>query len=562
MGGGGITPIVAAAAGILLKGQDEGVSIGSNFKTINAIGDNIYAEADGNILNIYSPAPSYSDYFNQGAADVSNITTSNKYIAEPTTEGSPFSIGSWSGGELHWSTNNSSLIFSTTTTFSIESLITTLTAEIFGADNVTELAPYLQITIGSDLDSGWVNGIRIVISGFVAENSKYAADATIYYDMATILGGSSGRFNVKITHNNGISGIFIKTQNEIFYDSEPLTMIVSGVTIAENTPVFKYISGIKYYDLNSSFDLAVSDIDNKNADSWPADQLRINGSEYGIPSYDEAYSNITGHTAAHNNTNSSYAAIGSVTDDDYRYFGNTANLKATPLDWSAGTMVPSANDSILVDTHGTTSTNLIRYFDDESLRLQSDYSTSWDSTVALSADEALMMNSKIMVPNRSRLTGESTALNSNWTTYNPDLTRNYSSLGLGSGVSYFMKVDDTSGIFKTGFILTFAGSFVTDATVDLANEDLKIFVRKYAGSLGDTGTGANPLLLHGSEYNFVQFTDGDDGNPGSGNIREGSSSGNVVNSTFGSWQCRFGCFVEIMINNIAIEIDSIQFTFI
>lgn len=557
--GGGAGPSTAISApgggGSSIAWQDEGVAVGTDFGTINFIGADVEALADSGTLNVYVPPIDFSDFFNAGTALVPDISTTSRYISNPTTEGNPFKIGSWTAWTQQSTINNATLTYATSDIFSIKSLTTTFTASIFDADDITEIVPYLQITLAGNMDTGYVNGIRIVVSDWVAEGTKYAANVTTYYNMATILSAGSGRFKISLVHDNGTDGTHSKLQGPIFYDTEPNPMTITGISIAENTPVTKYLSGIKYYTTSSTFDLGVSDIDDTNADTAPTNSLRLGANDYGISDTDIPASSLTGWSNLHDNENASYTTTDSIDMSNHRFFGNTANAIGYPIDWSVLSGVASPYGSILVDTYGTTSSNLIHTFDDESRRLKSDYTTAWDSTVALVADEALVMNGKLMVPNRSRLTGDSTALNADWTTYNPDLTRNYTSLGVGSGCSYYFKVTDAGGD-RTGFTMTFAGSFVSSATTDLANSDLKIFVRRIGGQ-GDTGTGANPLLAHGQEYNFSTFDDG----VSDGYIRENSSSGNTVRCTFGSWQCNGGIFVEIMLNNINIEIGNVSFAF-
>ena len=109
--------------------------------------------------------------------------------------------------------------------------------------------------------------------------------------------------------------------------------------------------------------------------------------------------------------------------------------------------------------------------------------------------------------------------------------------------------------------ISFAGTFVSDATTDLENEDLRIFLRRVASANGgDTGPAANPLRVHGSLYNFAVF---DDGATEAGSyIREASSDGNTVNTTFGGFTCEDGVFVEIEIVNQVIKINSIVVAFV
>jgi hypothetical protein len=105
----------------------------------------------------------------------------------------------------------------------------------------------------------------------------------------------------------------------------------------------------------------------------------------------------------------------------------------------------------------------------------------------------------------------------------------------------------------------FSGTFVSNATTDLANSDLEIFIsRRASAGGGNSGyNNANLLELHGANYNFATFDDG----VTDGHIREASSSGSTVNATFGGFSCEDGFFMHIRINDSTIKIDRLSVTF-
>ena len=238
-------------------------------------------------------------------------------------------------------------------------------------------------------------------------------------------------------------------------------------------------------------------------------------------------------------------------------------IMRTPRDpWGNSSYANSANASILVDTYGTTSTNLREDFDDENRRQTSNYNSgntagNWTSTNALSAGEALVMGGYLMAPNQSTLT--TGGANTNWSSFKPDAggaNPNYS--GIGVPVSYYRTIVDSAGTSRSAFTIVFTGTFVANATTDLSNANLKIFIRRRASAGGGgNGTGSNPLLLHGAEYNFASFDDG----ASNGQIRLGSSSGNTVQGTFGGFSCENGFFMQIEIANATIKIDTLEVTF-
>jgi len=181
------------------------------------------------------------------------------------------------------------------------------------------------------------------------------------------------------------------------------------------------------------------------------------------------------------------------------------------------------------------------------------------------SNDALVMGGQLLIPNRATLFNGSSdgSLASNWSSFSPSTAGanpDYSTLGLPS--SFFRTFTDTSGLSRSSMQMTFTGDFVSNATTDLTNGNLRVFVRKIASPTGGALVGKTivPMRLHGGTFG----SDGpfDQGKTVGGSyIREGSSSGNTVNATFGTFPCEGGIYIEIMIYNNTIKIDRIDVTF-
>ena len=170
------------------------------------------------------------------------------------------------------------------------------------------------------------------------------------------------------------------------------------------------------------------------------------------------------------------------------------------------------------------------------------------------------MGSEMLVPNQSTLTTGGS--NADWSSYSPTAggaNPNYSALT--APVSFYRTMVDTTGLNRSSFTIVFSGTFVANATTDLSNSHLEIYIRRRA-SAGGGNAGpaiATPLRVHGLNYNFATF---DDGVTVAGSyIREASSSGNTVNCTFGGFSCEDGVYIELKIVNTAIKINSFVITF-
>ena len=577
IGGGG-------GSGTALTIQDEGVVVDANVVTINFIGADVRAMSGGSgIVSVYIPPPVFASHFNTTDGTTSgtvseNISRTTTRISTPTSEGNPFSTGGWAG-------SNQSTTLSTSVTFTTGGDVTgfggnsTFTVTVYDADGTTVLETHTTGAITGNGSYGSGN-ITITIASYAADTTRFKARPTITVAIGTILTALSrtgGRYNVfiRMTTDSATDGTgpYDYTQTAVFIDTNPNTPSISGTTTISETGgsvLTKHLSGIEYYINGSSFTAAVTGIDNLNRNTARTSQnLRVTASSYGISTVNHSpfgtgSANFSGWTNAFDNTGTSYTNTAfNISSSNYRFRGTNATASAFPRDpWASGGTVSSPAASILIDTRGTTSTNLAEYFDDENRRQDSTYNSgtstgNWTSTNSLSAGEALVLDSRLMVPSQATLT--SGAINPDFSTFKPDAggaNPNYTALG--APVNYYRTIVDTSGSNRSSFTVVFTGTFVSNATTDLANEHLKIFIRRRASAAGgDSGTGANALEMHGPNYNFATFDDG----VTDGHIRESSSSGNTVNCTFGGFSCEDGVFMQIQITNTAIKINSLVFTF-
>lgn len=576
VGGGG--------SGSALEIQDEGVAVDLNVTTINFIGADVQALSGGSgIVSVYVPTPTFASHYNTNDGTTTgtvseNISRTTTRISTPTSEGNPFSTGGTAG-------TNAATTLSTSVTFSTGGDVTgfggnsNFAVTVFDADGTTSLESHTTSSIAANGSYGSGN-IAVTITNYAADTTRFKARPSIVVDVGAILtaaGREGGRYNVQIvmttdTTTDG-TGPYTFTQTAVFIDANPNTPSISGTTtIAETSGSVqtKHLSGIEYYISGSSFTLAVTGIDNLNRNTArTSNNLNVSASNYGISTLNQSpfgsgSSRFSGWTNAFDNSGASYTNTAfNISSSNYRFRGTNARASAFPRDpWSTGGTVSSSNASILIDTYGTTSSDLSESFDDENRRQDSTYNGgsstgNWTSTNSLVAGEALVLGGQLLVPNQATLT--SGASNADFSSFSPTAggsNPDYSALG--ATVSYFRTIVDSTGLNRASFTVVFTGTFVSNATTDLANENLKIFIRRRASAAGGgSGTGANPLLMHGANYNFASFDDG----VSNGQIRESSSSGNTVNCTFGGFSCENGVFMEIQIVNTAIKISSLTFTF-
>ena len=495
-GGGG--------GGTTIKFYDEGVYKGA-FGEVDIVGTNHNAEpiAPGRIA-IYSPSMAVSPYYNTGGATVPNIATSNRNVAAPTTEGSPYKIGDWIAGTVHPCFNSSSISYNTPVQCRFESATTTVEANLYDADGI--VAQHITAPIGGNIDVT-LNGIRIQITGWAAEGIKYKANIYVTYNLATII-PQGGRISIQIVHhNNGAD--YQKTQNDIFYDPNPLSATVNTPIISENTPAIKYLSGVPYYNLGSTFNVSLSDVDYVNSNSYIAGTLvDIEGNQYGLPSLLLGSGDLTGWNNFYNDNDDTYLKNDwTINQANFRTITTTAQVRARAKDWTDQAWQNSAYAAVLIDTWGQESTELAEYFTDEAYRRKAD-DTLWDSTNDLRTTEgsihAQVIGGILRVPNVD------------YSIYKPANTRDYT--GLTNNKNYYRRIIDVAGQVRNSCSLYISG-FTLD---DLVSNRIELWVLI-------PGKWASWCYAHTPElFNFGTF-DGDN-DP----IRLASSTSSRIDVSFGT----------------------------
>jgi len=348
-----------------------------------------------------------------GDCYIPDPSTTSRTISNPNGgEGDPFYIGDWSDDTSHPAVKQG-------TTFSIDTPTVCLFANdantdvivtVYGGSGTTEvIATYSLINISGNTISGPIQGITIEIGNWATNILKYKADIDVDFDLEVIRNldpsGSfvnGGRFYFTITHVNAGDGNFTYTSPSIFYDIEPETQTISGTSIIENTVTGKWLSGVQYYTTGDTFDLAITDLDWLNANTYPLTSsylVSVDASEYGINTFYLDGADLTNWDSDDNNMNASYSGAGvAINRSDYRYVGSTANVSGQVFDWSSGNTDATSDDSICVYTRNNSNTRLIEYFDNEDWRCiqtpiskfdstDAKNSSAWDSTNLLGASD-------------------------------------------------------------------------------------------------------------------------------------------------------------------------------
>ena len=566
--------------------QDEGVSLGS-FTVVNFVGADVEARNVGGVATIYIPSlppPSYASHWNTSDGDNGNqsvsdgVSRTTTRIATPNGgEGSPFKTGGWAG-------TNQDTTLGTTATFTTPSVTTgfggdsTADITVYDADQVSVLDSFSTPNLTGDAVHTSVSGfITATVSSFGPDDAGYpdrkSANLSVQVNVGNILTGaglSGGRYHVEITFNTDSasdgSGSYAYVQSDVFIDSNPTTPSISGSAVLSETAgqvVTRYLSGVHYYDSGSQFTISVTGIDQLMRNTARiSNNLSVTPSVSGLPVLNQSpfgtgAANFSGWSNVNTTDGVSYNKTDwSIEEGNIRIFGEGFNADGQARDaWSSGAAITSNTIEVVADTFGVSSTDTAEYFNDEDRRQDSTYNGgssvgNWDSTVSLVAGEAMVCDGVLQVPNQAPIL--------NWGDYRPFGGPDYTALG--GEVSYYRTFVDSSGLNRSSMTLNFAGTFLGDATSDLAAEDLRVYIRRVASATGGgAGPTSNPLRVHGGLYNFAAF---DDGATVSGSyIRESTSSGNTVNVTFGGFSCEGGIYLEVEIANPGIKVDSVVVSF-
>lgn len=303
-----------------------------------------------------------------------------------------------------------------------------------------------------------------------------------------------------MTHDGltGFGGNQTSNNFDIFYDNDAgADPTVSIPLITENVPVYRWLSGVKNYGAGSTWDVDITGydcFDNVYSEEplilsgWP-------GMTSPVPiAFDEPF--VSG-VSSPPDINESMGIVDYQLVQGVDAGSEDAVLTVTPQD-PYGTYTPasSVGNGIQVWSWGSSSTDLIEYFNDEDYRLlDGAYDTipgtitgQWDSTQSLvtydGANGLQVFQGELYFPTQDFSTSLPTG--------NPD----YTSLASGSDKIYIRAFRDSAYSHAHG---TLRMTGITKA--DLYNRDVRVWIK------APTQTGWLDLSR---DYNFPTFSGADD----------------------------------------------------
>lgn len=301
---------------------------------------------------------------------------------------------------------------------------------------------------------------------------------------------------------------------DVFYDTDTgADPSVNTPTVTENTGVWKYLSGIKYYYRGSTFDMDVvgSDVfDNVYHTTSPLTYSSTSSTmgSGNITPTDGAVSGVSNPPYI-NETMTVTDKTLTVPSSNVRSLNSRASV--TPRDpYGSYTTQWSASENRLVDAYANTSSDMAEYFDDENYRMPlGSYDSipgaitgQWDSTAVLTNGNAQVINGQLQYPTINFTSGYLPAQNP---------SANYSTFSGNEVYQRFIKdpaLDPHSnGQLELGGL---SGSDVSE--VGTGNVNVEIKLPTQTGWL-DLGKGFNAGTFTGSDGDGCRVSQsGDDWN--------------------------------------------------
>ena len=426
-----------------LKIEDEGSEIITSAKTLNFIGATVEAKTDlvdGDKVNIFIPPPDYASHFgtNDGTTDarVTNQTFYSRFPALPDAEGSPYKIGDWDGTSQKFCINNDTITYYTNEEFTIVNNLNTIRVRLIDPDN--NIISEHETTLDGN-KSVTQDDITITVSDYSIDSSRYKARVNFSILLSNNL-NNGGRFKIEFRNDTLVDGIYYHIHDNLFYDTNLNTPILGSINFSDNVINSKQISGVYYYDLNSTFNVSLNNIHYLNDRSYPLIQLNIQAPDYYLSQLNLQGSELTGWDRKYNSINNSYSKSDwTLNTQNIFKQSTTAKTQARYIDWNFGSWIESSTRNILIDTFQNNSSPIFQDFRNEDNRYQNDLLTLWDSTADLAVTDSnkglQLKNSQLIYPQ------EDFTIYNPYPTQQPDYTtltgnRNYISYFYHTGTSH------------------------------------------------------------------------------------------------------------------------------
>jgi hypothetical protein len=250
--------------------EDEEVMIEPDCKVLNFMGDDVQAVAVGsNKVNIYHPLPPFSPFLGSGAGELQWPTPTPGYVDRPEGgAGNPFYTNGWDN-----QTNGHPRVNTTTlnefsdsngglgithlsprvTDLHLGEIVATLTD---GAGNSDTITLVLDPEGGDQTATSPLGHVIIRIRNTVKVGIAVEGEVYIYTNppglLAAAATGTGGYFKIEVNHTSAPTTADF---GDAFWDDGVLPNNSANPTVTINTAIPRWLSGIRYFDTGSSFNV-------------------------------------------------------------------------------------------------------------------------------------------------------------------------------------------------------------------------------------------------------------------------------------------------------------------
>lgn len=449
-------------------------------------------------------------------------------VASPTSSGVPFYAGGWDNDTNRDLTNSNLLLWELDGGEIITDLQTGTISGVFSSPSgvlsveVLTLDGTVNNQISSPLGLLEVNNL----ANHSGNPAVIEGRLKINIPTNTLLGSlTSGKLDVYVAHNNGSNTY--DQDIEFFKDSAGAPSIADqGVSIA--SAVVKYLSGVKFLtsigSSRSSLEIVVSGLDIWS-DSYRADPLLINSSNFGIPNFTVSYNSTDVTKNGFSppvapfiyNEDFVFSGIREITNtvvnpDSSGNFSSMSVQVRDPFNIVNGSTF-QGSPPFLINSYSSVSTDLYEGFMDEDYRLlpisgslpgpsisgSGRGTRAWDSTVSLVSISGLqVVNGALIFPQHD------------WSVYSPIVNPDYTPIpGFGNSEVYIRQFRST--LSRTNGVIRIDGLTESDRAAGNILVDIRVVGVHQNGNPiqgpGNLGTG---WLSLNQPFNFGSFA-GDDG---------------------------------------------------
>lgn len=463
-----------------------------------------------------------SDGVTDGTASYSGLTTTNMIMVDLT--GSNAGIGDWAVGTTHKGFNkqsNSTINITTAGKIHFENDNTSFRVKVIKWDG-TEVANVLYSNVVGGVGTGTGTGsasISLTVSDYGNETNAPVATGkegkpTFAVKIGELL-PDGGRFYVEIIHTNGTVEYSWKSE-DLFSNAGVAPTAGNPSATLSGTPTTKTISGVTYYS-GGNFAVSMGSIENLNKNATVS--KKVTCSSGFLNGYSFAVGDLTGYTNAYDVSGVTWNKTLAIASNK---FVNTAQtITCTAVNSFGGSGNKQTTLKVLVNSLSNDPANdLKETFFDESRRLTS-AGTAWDSTQSLADNDGLLVSNKSLV--------YPTGAAYDYSTFIPSDNPNYSGL---TGTRYFVrKFGVGASGTKYGAILTFAGSAITDASLNNSNLTLDFSKDGSTWVTMKVGSANGGCRVQASDYGWsknkqlkIEFTLSDSESPDGFYVRFGLAS--------------------------------------